>query len=88
LQALLKYWWSIGLPLCFLLFLQLLPLPSWVVGFTTGILLAIPTAVYGTWSFLDDNTPRTQFIDNVDTKKVERPAIIVQEELHRIYVSI
>ena len=31
--------------------------------------------------------PRTPFIENIQTKKAERPAIIVQEELRRIYVS-
>ena len=31
-----NYWWSIGLPLCFILFLQLLPIPQWVIGFITG----------------------------------------------------
>ena len=30
------HWWSFGLPFCFLLFFQLLPLPSWIVGFITG----------------------------------------------------
>ena len=32
-----NYWWSIGLPLCFILFLQLLPMPQWVIGFITGM---------------------------------------------------
>ena len=32
-----NYWWSIGLPLCFILFLQLLPIPQWVIGFITGM---------------------------------------------------
>ena len=31
--------------------------------------------------------PRTPFIENIQTKEAERPAIIVQEELRRIYVS-
>ena len=32
--------------------------------------------------------PRTPFVENIQTKKAERPAIIVQEELRRIYVSL
>lgn len=80
-----NYWWSFGLPLCLLLFFQLLPLPSWCVGFLTGILIGIPTATYVTYTFMDDNMPRTPFMENLHRKKVERPAIIVQEELKRIY---
>ena len=81
------YWWSLGLPFCFLLFLQLLPLPTWITGFVTGILIAVPTAAYVTYSFMDDNSPRTPFVENVERKQATRPAIIVQEELNRIYVS-
>ena len=82
------YWWSLGLPLCFLLFLQLLPFPSWVVGFVTGILLAVPIACYATYKFMDDNSPCTPFMENINQKKAVRPAIIVQEELKRIHVSL
>ena len=86
-EAMKTYWVWAGLPVCFLLFLQLLPLPAWVIGFVTGILIGIPTAVYATWSFCSDGTTRTPFIENVQRKEVSRPAIIVQEELKRIYVS-
>ena len=81
------YWWSLGIPFCFLLFLQLLPLPVWFVGFVTGILISIPTACYATYRFLDDNRPGTAFMENIHQKKSVRPAIIVQEELKRIHVS-
>ena len=37
---------------------------------------------------VDENTPRTPFIENVQRKEASRPAIIVQEELKRIYVRI
>lgn len=79
-------WWTLGLPLCLLFFFQLLPLPSWVIGFLTGILIGIPSAVYATYTLLDDNSPRTPFVENVHRKKAKRPAIIVQEELKRLYV--
>ena len=82
------HWWTIGLPLCFLLFFQLLPLPAWVVGFITGILVAVPSAVYVTYTLIDDNAPSTPFVENVHRKKAARPAIIVQEELKRLYVSV
>ena len=83
-----NYWWSIGLPLCFILFLQLIPLPSWIVGFITSFLICVPTTAYITYIMVDENTPRTPFIENVQRKEASRPAIIVQEELKRIYVRI
>ena len=36
---------------------------------------------------MDDETPKTPFLENVGRKKAARPAIIVQEELKRVYVS-
>ena len=75
------------MPLCFILFLQLIPLPPWIIGFITAFLVSVPTTAYVTYIMIDDNTPITPFIENVQRKKAERPAIIVQEEVQRIYVS-
>ena len=36
---------------------------------------------------MDDETPKTPFLENIGRKKAARPAIIVQEELKRVYVS-
>ena len=80
-------WWTIGFPLCLLLFFQLMPLPSWVVGFFTGILMGVPIAAYVTYTLMDDESASTPFVENVSRKKATRPAIIVQEELKRVYVS-
>jgi len=78
-------WWTIGFPLCILLFFQLMPLPTWIVGFLTGILVGVPTAAYLTYNLMDDETPKTPFLENVGRKKAIRPDIIVQEELKRVY---
>ena len=53
----------------------------------SAFLVSVPTTAYITYILIDDNMPRTPFIENIQTKKAERPAIIVQEELRRIYVS-
>ena len=80
-----NYWWSLGLPICLLLFLQLLPIPAWIMGFVTATLVIGPASSYATYCFLDDNTPRTAFVDNINKKRDVKPAIIVQEELKRIH---
>ena len=53
----------------------------------SAFLVSVPTTAYITYILIDDNMPRTPFIENIQTKEAERPAIIVQEELRRIYVS-
>ena len=58
-----------------------------IVGFLTGILVGVPTAAYITYNLMDDETPKTPFLENISRKKAARPAIIVQEELKRVYVS-
>jgi hypothetical protein len=58
-----------------------------IVGFLTGILVGVPTAAYITYNLMDDETPKTPFLENIGRKKAARPAIIVQEELKRVYVS-
>ena len=80
-----NYWWSLGLPVCLLLFLQLLPIPAWIMGFITATLIMGPASAYATYRFLDDNTPSTAFVDNINKKRDVKPAIIVQEELKRIH---
>ena len=80
-----NYWWSLGVPICLLLFLQLLPIPAWIMGFVTATLVIGPASSYATYCFLDDNTPRTAFVDNINKKRDVKPAIIVQEELKRIH---
>ena len=57
------------------------------MGFLTGILVGVPTAAYITYNLMDDETPKTPFLENISRKKAARPAIIVQEELKRVYVS-
>ena len=47
----------------------------------------MPTAAYITYNLMDDETPKTPFLENIGRKKAARPAIIVQEELKRVYVS-
>ena len=54
----------------------------------SAFLVSVPTTAYITYILIDDNMPRTPFVENIQTKKAERPAIIVQEELRRIYVSL
>jgi hypothetical protein len=82
-----QFWWMAALPLCVLLILQILPLPSWIIGFVTGILIAVPTSAYVTYLLFGQSLePMTPFIENVRKKVAKRPAIIVQEELERKFV--
>lgn len=84
-----QYWWIASLPICILVLLQLLPFPSWLIGFITGFLIATPMAIYVMWTqFIEPKLPpRTKFIENVRKRVPKQEAIIVQEELERKYVS-
>ena len=83
----LQYWWMAALPLCCLLLLQISPFPAWVIGFVTGIIMAVPITAYLTYlMFGEYPEPLTPFIENVQKKVAKRPAIIVQEELERKFV--
>ena len=76
------------LPICVILLLQILPFPAWFIGFITGILIAVPTSAYLTyWFFGGSDLPApTPFVDNIQRKVAQRPAIIVQEELERKFI--
>ncbi|XP_059098666.1 testis-expressed protein 2-like isoform X2 [Tigriopus californicus] len=82
------YWWVASLPICILALLQLLPFPSWLIGFITGFLIALPIAAYVMWTqFIEPRLPpRTKFIENVRKRVPKQQAIIVQEELDRKYI--
>ena len=83
----LQFWWMAALPLCVILLLQILPLPSWLIGFVTGILIAVPLSAYVTYLlFGQPLEPITPFIEDIKPKVAKRPAIIVQEELERKFV--
>ena len=83
----LQYWWMAALPICVILLLQILPLPAWLIGFVTGILIAIPISAYVTYLFFGQPLePITPFIEDIKPKVAKRPAIIVQEELERKFV--
>jgi len=86
-----NYWWIACLPVCFLLFLQLLPLPTWMVGFITGAIVAAPTAAYAACKAVSgseaEGEGRIKFLERVVKRVPKRKAIIVQEELERKYVS-
>ena len=83
----LQFWWMAALPLCILLLLQILPLPSWIIGFVTGILISVPLSAYVTyWMFGDFTEPATPFVENLKKKVAKQPAIIVQHELERKFV--
>ena len=43
-----NYWWSLGVPICLLLFFQLLPIPAWIMGFVTATLVIGPASSYVT----------------------------------------
>lgn len=77
------------IPVAILAILQILPFPPWIIGFTTGILIGVTVAVLFMWIFCirDSLTSKTKFVDNVKRRIPRRPAIIVQEELARKFVS-
>ena len=82
------YWWVASLPICAIILVQLLPLPSWVLGFLSGIVLsAFVIAFWKFIKFVRDPDFGTRFVENVRKKLPSKPAIIVQEELERQYVS-
>ena len=82
------YWWLASLPICAVILVQFLPLPSWVLGFLSGIVLsAFLIAFWKYLKFVRDSDSGTRFIENVRKKLPNKPAIIVQEELEREYVS-
>ena len=82
-----QYWWMAGLPICSVLLIQFLPLPSWLLGFLSGIVLSAFLIAF--WKYLsfvrDPDCGGTRFIENVRKKLPAKPAIIVQEELERQY---
>ena len=82
------YWWVASLPVCAVILVQFLPLPSWILGFLSGIVLsAFLIAFWKYFKFVRDPNFGTRFIENVRKKLPNKPAIIVQEELERQYVS-
>ena len=83
-----QYWWLASLPVCAVILVQFLPLPSWALGFLSGIVLsAFLIAFWKFFKFVRDPDFGTKFIENVRKKLPNKPAIIVQEELERQYVS-
>ena len=85
----LAYWWMAALPICALLFIQIFPLPQWVIGFITGTLITGPLVGYVTWSVTKDDGKsgagirQVPFDEKIGQKVAKKPAIIVQEELER-----
>lgn len=74
-------------PVAFLSFLQFLPLPYWLTGFITGLVIGVPCTIYIMWViFIKDDAEPSKFVDNLKKKVPKRPAIIVQEELEREFV--
>lgn len=86
-QHYLQYWWFLCIPLCVILIIQILPLPYWVLGFITGLIIAGPSGAYVSLRVLAslDDSPRTTFIENAPRKKAKRSAIIIQEEIQSKY---
>jgi hypothetical protein len=39
LQRYLEHWWAYCIPICVLLLIQILPIPYWLTGFITGLIL-------------------------------------------------
>ena len=83
-----QIFWQAGLlPILVVLLIQLLPLPTWAVGFVTGLVIGIPATIYGMYvGFVKDSDRKVKFIENVRKRVPKTPAIIVQEELEREYV--
>ena len=77
----LAYWWMAALPICALLFIQIFPLPQWVIGFITGTLITGPLVGYVTWSVTKDDGKsgagirQVPFDEKIGQKVAKKPAI-------------